>query len=63
MYCANERFNHHKTEHVRYSEIKTRGCKSESNEVMTVALTVPAGPPSDGLSSIICRIRYEVEVR
>lgn len=63
MYCATERGNHHKTEHVRYSSVRTVGCKRLSSHQLKVLLQVPAGPPSDCMSSTVCRIRYEVEVR
>lgn len=61
-YCATERGNKHKTEHVRYSEVQTIGCQSQSTEMMKVSLIVPAGPPTDTGTSNVCRIRYEVEV-
>lgn len=62
-YCATERGNKHKTEHVRYSEVQTIGCQSHSTEMMKVSLIVPAGPSTDTGTSNVCRIRYEVEVR
>lgn len=61
-YCATERGNKHKTEHVRYSEVQTIGCQSHSTEMLKVSLIVPAGPPTDTGTSNVCRIRYEVEV-
>lgn len=63
IYCATERGNHHKTEHVRYSAVRTAGCKRLTGHQLKVLLQVPAGPPTDSMSSTICRIRYEVEVR
>lgn len=63
IYCANERGNQHKTEHVRYSTVRTAGCKRQTVQQLRVLLQVPAGPPTDANSSRICKIRYEVEVR